>query len=91
MPQAQFPILSRVKSVFSGIGLAAILVVFGLGYRVQSNPNHPTTEYPESMQMNGVIRYMTVAQKRAIEFAFLASFLCTAASISLAYYKDRTE
>jgi hypothetical protein len=53
---------------------------------VRSNPDHFTLQYPESMKLNGVVSYMTVAQERAIEILFVVMAVCAFGNVSLGLY-----
>jgi hypothetical protein len=82
----QFPVLSRIKNAFWALGIVSALLIAGMGYAVRSNPDHVTSQYPESMRLNGIVRFMTAAQKHSIEAALAAFFLCALGGVAVGKY-----
>lgn len=81
--EVHFPSLSRVRKIFWGLGLASWFIMMLMIFVVQSNPDHLTPQYPDSMRINGIVSYMTVTQERALKILFVVFFGCALATVSV--------
>ena len=82
----RFPILNRIRLILWALGVASMLLGAFTGYRTASNRDHLTPQYPESLRINGVVRYVTLTEMHIIAISFVVAFVCIAGSISIAKY-----
>ncbi len=57
-----------------------------MGSVVYKNPKHSTPEFPESMQVRGVVEYMTITQKRVMEASVIVTFLSVFGMFAVGIY-----